>query len=191
MMRTTDANAATGAGPAESTTWTRKLARARVPLGFIFGFVVLWLASPTPLLLSIGLPIALLGEALRVWAAGHLEKSREVTQSGPYRLFRHPLYVGSSIMGIGLTVAAGSVIVTLLVLTYLVMTLGAAVRTEEAFLRTRFGGDYDAYKSGRPAVAATRRFSLERAMRNKEYRALIGVFVVALILCAKWWLRNP
>jgi protein-S-isoprenylcysteine O-methyltransferase Ste14 len=191
MMRTTDANAAAGAGPAESTTWTRKLARARVPLGFIFGIVVLWLASPTPLLLSIGLPIALLGEALRVWAAGHLEKSREVTQSGPYRLFRHPLYVGSSIMGIGLTVAAGSVIVTLLVLTYLVMTLGAAVRTEEAFLRTRFGGDYDAYKSGRPAAVATRRFSLERAMRNKEYRALIGVFVVALILCAKWWLRNP
>src|SRR5690349_23734254 len=173
------------------TSWARKLARARVPLGFLSGIVVLWLASPTPLLLSIGLPIALLGEALRVWAAGHLEKSREVTQSGPYRLFRHPLYVGSSIMGIGLTVAAGSVIVTLLVLTYLVMTLGAAVRTEEAFLRTRFGGDYDAYKSGRPAVAATRRFSVERAMRNKEYRALIGVFVVALILCAKWWLRNP
>jgi len=36
-----------------------------------------------------------------------------------------------------------------------------------------------------------RRFSLDRAIRNHEYRALIGVFVVALILCAKWWLRNP
>jgi protein-S-isoprenylcysteine O-methyltransferase Ste14 len=192
MMRTTDAtNAATGTAAAVDTSWTRKLARARVPLGFVFGIVVLWLASPTPLLLLIGLPIALIGEALRVWAAGHLEKSREVTQSGPYRLFRHPLYVGSSIMGVGLAVAAGSVVVTLLVLIYLVMTLSAAVRTEEAFLRTRFGGDYDAYKSGRPAPIANRRFSLERAMRNREYRALIGVFVVALVLCAKWWLRNP
>ena len=188
MMRTTDANAAAGADRPIDPTWTRKLARARVPLGFVFGIAVLWLASPTPRLLTIGLPIALLGEALRVWAAGHLEKSREVTQSGPYRLFRHPLYVGSSIMGVGLAVAAGSVTVTLLVLTYLVVTLSAAVRTEEAFLRGRFGGDYDAYKSGRPAAVAMRRFSLDRAMRNREYRALIGVFLVALVLCAKWWL---
>lgn len=180
---TTDANAAT-----IGTSWVRKLARARVPLGFAFGIVVLWLASPTPLLLLIGLPIALIGEALRVWAAGHLEKSREVTQSGPYRLFRHPLYVGSSVMGVGLAVAAGSVTVTLLVLTYLVATLSAAVRTEEAFLRTRFGGDYDAYKEGRGALsAAPRRFSLDRALRNREYRAVTGVFVVALLLCAKWW----
>jgi protein-S-isoprenylcysteine O-methyltransferase Ste14 len=181
---TTEANAAGTIG----TSWVRKLARARVPLGFAFGIVVLWLASPTPLLLLIGLPIALIGEALRVWAAGHLEKSREVTQSGPYRLFRHPLYVGSSVMGVGLAVAAGSVTVTLLVLTYLVATLSAAVRTEEAFLRTRFGGDYDAYKEGRAAVtAAPRRFSFARALRNREYRAVAGVFVVALLLCAKWW----
>jgi hypothetical protein len=33
-----------------------------------------------------GLFVALAGEAsLRIWAAGHLEKSREVTRSGPYR----------------------------------------------------------------------------------------------------------
>jgi protein-S-isoprenylcysteine O-methyltransferase Ste14 len=186
MMRTTEANAAAGTTTI-GTSWTRKLARARVPLGFGFGIIVLWLASPTPRLLTIGLPIALLGEALRVWAAGHLEKSREVTQSGPYRLFRHPLYVGSSIMGIGLSVAAGSVTVTLLVLTYLVATLSAAVRTEEAFLRTRFGGDYDAYKQGRTGPPVSRRFSLDRALRNREYRALFGVFLVALLLCAKWW----
>ncbi len=52
---------------------------------------------------------AIAGEALRIWAAGHLNKSREVTSSGPYRWFAHPLYVGSSIMGVGLAVASGSV----------------------------------------------------------------------------------
>lgn len=186
---TSDAKAAT---EPVSTSWTRKLARARVPLGFAFGLVVLWLATPTPVLLEIGLPIALIGEALRVWAAGHLEKSREVTQSGPYRLFRHPLYVGSSLMGVGLAVAAGSLTVTVLVLIYLASTLSAAVRTEEAFLRTRFGDDYDAYKSGRATPPATRRrFSLARALRNREYRAFIGVFVVAAVLIAKWaWLGH-
>jgi protein-S-isoprenylcysteine O-methyltransferase Ste14 len=182
-MMSTEANAGT-----IGTSWARKLARARVPLGFAFGMVVLWLARPTPRLLTTGLPIALIGEALRLWAAGHLEKSREVTQSGPYRLFRHPLYVGSSVMGVGLAIAAGSVLVTLVVLTYLVATLGAAIRTEEAFLRHRFGADYDAYKQGR-AVPAIRRFSLARAMRNREYRAITGVVIVALLLCGKWWLH--
>ena len=78
-----------------------QLARRRVALGFFFGLVVLWLAQPTRATLAAGAPIAVCGEMLRVWAAGHLNKSAEVTSSGPYRWFAHPLYVGSSIMGAG------------------------------------------------------------------------------------------
>lgn len=168
-----------------SAPWLRKLARARVPLGFFCGLFVLWMARPTAATLGIGLPVALLGEGLRVWAAEHLEKSREVTQSGPYRWMRHPLYVGSSVMGVGLSIACGSVWVAVLVLTYLAVTIGAAVRTEETFLRERFGRDYDAWRSGALTGAAHRRFSVERAMRNKEYRALIGVLVTMALLVAK------
>src|SRR5437764_1007666 len=51
------------------------LARKRVPLGFLAGIVVLLLAQPTARSISIGLLIACVGEALRVWAAGHLNKS--------------------------------------------------------------------------------------------------------------------
>jgi protein-S-isoprenylcysteine O-methyltransferase Ste14 len=175
-----------------SMSWTRKLARARVPLGFVCGAVVLWLAQPTGPLLMAGLPIACLGEALRLWAAGHLEKSREVTQSGPYRFLRHPLYAGSTLMGVGLAIASGSLLVALIIGAYLGLTIRAAVRTEEAFLRERFGGDYDAYSQGLgPAPAAMRRFAFSRAMRNKEYRALIGVVVASLLLFAKLWLVQP
>ena len=59
------------------------LARLRVTLGFVFGALVLALARPTPRSLAIGFGIAALGEAIRIWAAGHLNKSREVTTSGP------------------------------------------------------------------------------------------------------------
>ena len=52
------------------------------------------LAQPTWPFWRVGPAVALAGEVLRVWAAGHLEKSREVTSSGPYRFTRHPLYVG-------------------------------------------------------------------------------------------------
>jgi protein-S-isoprenylcysteine O-methyltransferase Ste14 len=166
------------------------VARARVPLGFVCGAIVLWLARPEPGLLMAGLPIAVVGEALRVWAAGHLEKSREVTQSGPYRFMRHPLYAGSALMGMGLAIASASMLVAVLTALYLFTTIRAAVKTEEAFLRSAFGGDYDAYSQGRTAAgpAVMRRFSFERAMRNKEYRAMTGLVIASLLLVAKMWL---
>ena len=72
----------------------RFLARWRVFLGFVFAAICLWLATPTARSLALGSVISLIGELLRIWAAGHLEKSKEVTRSGPYRFTRHPLYLG-------------------------------------------------------------------------------------------------
>jgi len=152
-----------------------------VPLGFASAGLVLWLAQPTVRSLQIGLPLAMTGQALRLWAAGHLEKSREVTSSGPYRFTRHPLYLGSSLMGIGLAVGARHWLVAALIVTYLAVTLWTAIRTEEAFLRATFGDAYDRYAQGAlPGVA--RRFSWERALRNKEYRAPLGLAALSLFL---------
>ena len=159
----------------------RRIARLRVPIGFLSGAVVLWLAHPTLRTLTVGAIVAAAGEAIRVWAAGHLEKGREVTTTGPYTLTRHPLYVGSTIIGIGLTIACASVAVGALVLTYLAVTLTAAVRTEEAHLTEKFGEAYPDYRAGRVATAA-RRFSLARAWRNREYRAVVGVLIAMALL---------
>jgi protein-S-isoprenylcysteine O-methyltransferase Ste14 len=163
---------------------TRRLARLRVPLGFAFAIVVLWLAAPTWRTLAWGLPIAALGELLRLWAAGHLEKSREVTRSGPYRWLRHPLYVGSSLMAAGLAVAAGSIVVAAIVAIYMATTITAAILTENAFLRQTFGADYAAWQAG-TVPTVERRFSIERAMRNREYRALTGFLLLAATLAYK------
>ena len=90
------------------------LARRRVALGWMVVVATLVLARPTWGTWRSGLTIAALGEAVRVWAAGHLEKSREVTRSGPYRWTRHPLYVGSTIMALGIVIASRSIVVALL-----------------------------------------------------------------------------
>lgn len=161
----------------------RRIARLRVPLGFVFGALVLGLAQPTPRSLAVGAAIALVGELVRIWAAGHLEKGREVTASGPYRFTRHPLYVGSTIIGIGLAVGAASLVVAIIVLSYLAVTLIAAMRTEEAHLTEKFGAAYPEYRAGRTSV--NRAFSLERAMKNREYRAAIGVLLVLVFLVWK------
>jgi hypothetical protein len=177
-----------------SGTFTRRLARLRVPLGFASGAVVLALARPTWTTLGAGFAIACAGEALRVWAAGHLEKSREVTRSGPYRSLRHPLYVGSSIMSAGLAVACWSPVVAVLIAVYMAATITAAVRTENAFLRTTFGSEYDAWlDAGRrngPDDAVRRRFSVGRARQNREHRAVLGLIAAFGLLAAKaWWAR--
>ena len=160
------------------------VARLRVPLGFVTAAVVMLLARPSLGSIAGGGAIASIGEALRVWAAGHLEKSREVTTSGPYRWFRHPLYVGSSILGAGVCVAAGSVVAAAAVLVYLAVTLRAAVVTEERFLRGAFGTEYDDYCQGR-SPAPARPFSWERAWRNREWRAVLGLGAALALLALK------
>jgi protein-S-isoprenylcysteine O-methyltransferase Ste14 len=159
------------------------LARRRVALGFLCGVAALVFAQPTARSIAIGMTIAAVGEWLRIWAAGHLNKSREVTASGPYRWVGHPLYLGSSIMGAGLAVACANLLVAGLIAVYLVVTLTAAVRSEEAFLRRTFPDGYDRYRRG--AVQPQRRFELAQAMANREYRAVIGLVVAALLLVWK------
>jgi len=166
-----------------------RLARLRVPLGFAGAAVAIVLARPTPATLLWGMLLAAAGEAVRLWAAGHLEKGREVTRSGPYRFSRHPLYVGSTVIACGITVAAASLWVAVVTAVYLAATLTAAIRTEEAFLRRQFGEEYDNYCQGR-AASVDRRFSWARAWRNREWRAIAGLGVAAALLAAKAaWLR--
>jgi protein-S-isoprenylcysteine O-methyltransferase Ste14 len=160
------------------------LARFRVTIGFIAGIAALWLARPTVRSLIAGALVAAAGEAIRIWAAGHLEKGREVTTSGPYAFTRHPLYLGSTIIGVGLAVASASVIVAVLVLAYLAVTLTAAIATEEAHLTEKFGAAYPDYREGRGA-GEPRRFSFARAMRNREYRAVAGIFAAIAVLAWK------
>jgi len=87
-------------------------------------------------------------------------------------------------MAAGVAVGAASWMVAALVALYMGSTISAAVRTEEAFLRSRFGDDYAAYAERR-APEMTRRFSLERAWRNKEYRALGGLIFAVVALGLK------
>lgn len=153
---------------------TGLLARRRVTLGFVAGAAVLGLASPTWTTWSIGLAVALGGEAVRVWAAGHLEKNREVTSSGPYRWMRHPLYVGSAVIALGVVIAARSVPVAVMVALYVAATTGAAIRVEEAQLRRAFGDAYERWARSEVEPTA-RRFSVARAARNREHRAIVGL----------------
>ena len=163
---------------------TRLLARRRVPLGFITAAAAVVFAAPTMTTWMAGLVVAAIGEGVRIWAAGHLEKSREVTRSGPYRYTRHPLYVGSSIVALGVVIASRSVVVAVLAAIYMSATITAAIRTEEAYLQQAFGSAYDDYRAAR-VEPMDRPFSFARAMQNREYRAVAGLAAGFALLALK------
>jgi protein-S-isoprenylcysteine O-methyltransferase Ste14 len=173
-------------------TWSQVARRIRVPLGFAFAALYLWLAQPTWLSIAMGAVIALAGVAVRAVASGHISKNSELTMSGPYAYTRNPLYLGSVIIAAGFAVAARSwwIVVALLVL------FGAiyipVIRSEEAFLRSRFPA-FDDYARRVPRFLPRLRshvsdagvFSPERYLQHREYNALIGTAAMLAALAAK------
>jgi hypothetical protein len=163
------------------------LAHRRVPLGFACAVIAYGFAQPTTRSIGIGCLVALPGEMLRIWAAGHIDKGREVTRSGPYRFVRHPLYLGSAVLGLGFIVAARSAVSGIVVAVYLAVTLMASMRTEEAGLDRKFGGEYSAYREGR-ATPVDRPFQLDRVWANGEHRAMAGFVIAMGLLALRGWL---
>jgi phospholipid methyltransferase len=64
-------------------------------------------ATPRTDLLMLGAVLAVVGLAIRGWAAGAIHKDHELTTTGPYAFTRNPLYVGSLFLGGGVALAGG------------------------------------------------------------------------------------
>jgi len=84
----------------------RFLFRWRGVIGVLAFGVVFWLARPTFGSCLLGLPFILAGLATRFWASGYIGIEGRVREigasrriaSGPYRLLRHPLYIGNFLL---------------------------------------------------------------------------------------------
>ena len=164
----------------------QRVARLRVTLGFVVAGVAFWFATPSWGSRVVGALFAAVGETVRVWAAGHIRKGQEVTCSGPYRITRHPLYLGSFVIGIGFVIVAASVLVAGVIVGYLVVMLSVAVAFEEATLRQTFGTEYDRYAAGQ-LEASDRRFSLSLAVENGEFQTVLGFAAALGVLALKVW----
>jgi len=79
-----------------------------------------WLARPDGASLWAGGTVILVGLVVRGWAAGVLEKNRELAVSGPYAFTRNPLYLGSFVIGTGAAGAGGRLSIGAVFLAFLV-----------------------------------------------------------------------
>ena len=161
--------------------------RHRVAAGWLVGLLVVVLARPTPWSLLVGLPLACIGEALRLWASGHIEKTKLLATGGPYAHSRNPLYVGSLLIALGVAVAA-----------YVLAFYPAVVREEAAFLAAKFEAEYAAWAAAvplfwprlAPGGPRSSRFEWARVRMNREWRTALAVPLLAVVLLAVPHLRR-
>ena len=134
--------------------WKRIARRIRVPLGFVFAALYLWLARPSWNSIIVGSMIAAIGVWVRAMASGHVKKNEELTTTGPYAHTRNPLYLGSIIIGVGFAVAALNAWIVLLLVIMFVAIYVPVIRGEEQFLSSRFS-EFADYSARVPQVGAS------------------------------------
>lgn len=154
---------------------------------------VLPLNQATLVVTSLAVFLVCVGALLRVWGAAYLGSSivhsgamhgQAVMAGGPYRFVRNPLYIGSVLPAIGISILMppwGAVLFLIaLPLFYFRLILG-----EEAYLAEHLGAPYQDYRQRvprlvprlRPRIAAS-------AVRPHWLEGMLGeVFVVGAGLC--------
>ena len=127
------------------------VARLRVPSGFLLVAAFAWFSRPTARSLAVGIPVAVLGLALRAWAAGCLAKNQQLATGGPYAYTRNPLYAGTLIVAAGLALASRSLGLAALFAAVFLLVYLPVIQNEEQHLRQLFP-NYAAYAAAVPAL---------------------------------------
>jgi protein-S-isoprenylcysteine O-methyltransferase Ste14 len=167
-----------------------KLSGVRVAAGWALGLLTLALARPSLPSIAAGFSVAVLGEMIRLWASGHIEKTEKLATGGPYAHTRNPLYVGSTLLALGVAIAAATLVVVAAVVLYFAVFYPAVIAEESRFMRGKFGEAYDAWAREVPAFfpritpggARTSRFSWARVKKNREWRTVCALPLLGVLL---------
>jgi protein-S-isoprenylcysteine O-methyltransferase Ste14 len=151
-----------------------------------------------------GAALALAGEGLRVLTIGYEYivrggRDRQVyaehlVERGVFAQCRNPMYVANVLIGIGLALVIHAYAFYLIVIPSILIAYASIVAAEEAYLRRRFGAEYERYAARVnrwwPRLAGFRastrglRFSWRRVL-VKEYTTVFCL--VGTIACLRLW----
>jgi len=173
--------------------------RAIVEFAVVAG--VFALADPTLTSLVVGSLVSGVGEALRIAAAGYGYNVGETALRGPYRFVRHPYFLGSALLFLGLCVAGRNVYLMGAAAIGLTLVYRLSYQRDEERMARYLGPRFAEY---RERVAAflpqllpvsqvkddNHGFSLEYALlrgRHRELDALLGLALAFGLLYLCFW----
>jgi hypothetical protein len=160
--------------------------------------------DPTPVSLVVGGAVALAGEFLRIMAAGYGYNVGELSISGPYRFVRHPYFLGSTLLFLGICIAARQPYVMGFAIFVLTLMYRREFRRGEERLAKYLGPRFAEYKDRVPAFLPQlfpardnlhdkHSFSLEYAIlkgRHRELDALLGLALGFGLLFLGHWVTS-
>ncbi len=167
--------------------------RGLLPVPAIF-IMFAW-SSPTVVSFALGGAIVLLGELIRLWAAGFIKKYRvsavdadELVTGGPYAHVRNPLYWGNFFIGLGFAVIANWWPAYVLFASVYFYIYSSVIPHEEDYLRETFGRVYERYCESVPRLIprlspypnAQGTYSMEVALSGESVTVLVHAIVAAL-----------
>ena len=115
------------------------------------------MAAPSRVLMAFAIVTAVTGLAIAIAAVRTfrqrgttvlpaLRPTSVIVASGPYRFTRNPMYVGLSLIYIGISAALNSIWPLLLLPVALIAVDRYVIRREERYLSSKFGEQYEMYR---------------------------------------------
>ncbi len=152
-----------------------------------------------------GLALITLGEILRIWATGHLEKNKNLTTSGPYGYIKNPMYAGSFIILMGFNMLAINPYILYIILVELVAFMLVYIPTKRRIESTRliekFGPAYEYYDKNVPDYIPRRlrpytslnpkSWTWRVFWENQEVQVGFAVMVGTAAIIIKLWVPYP
>jgi protein-S-isoprenylcysteine O-methyltransferase Ste14 len=139
------------------------------------------LAGPAEPLGVVAAVLIAAGLAVRSWASGTLRKGKGLTTWGPYRLCRHPLYLGSALVIAGFCLLLPDLVNVLAVLALIAVLYGLTIVREERRLAIKYGDAWRSYVAATPrllplglAPEVAGPWSFAQWYKSREHRALLA-----------------
>ena len=167
----------------------------RIPV-FVGAFLLLLFAKPELIGIVVGMILIMMGEAIRIWAAGHLRKNEFLTVTGPYAYVKNPLYIGTILITAGFCIFADNIyLLAAATFSFCFHYIPYKKRVEGDRLKRIFGSQYVDYDERVPEyIPRWTPYSKEKArwqfnnfIENSEENPLILIAGIVLILSRPYW----
>ena len=168
---------------------------SKTVLAAVVAVILFYLAKDKDLRAAWFIPGALvtfLGEGLRLWAAGHLRKNKQLTTTGPYSHVKNPLYIGTLLITIGYSAMAQNIYILIGGFVWFFIYYAPYKKKQEnEKLVASFGEAWSVYDKAVPDYLprvspypgrGTNRWSWDVVKENSEHETAIGVFIGFAVL---------
>ncbi|MDO8730816.1 MAG: isoprenylcysteine carboxylmethyltransferase family protein [Candidatus Omnitrophota bacterium] len=178
------------------SSWKR-FHQPRFILFYPLGACFLLVGHVTEVTLRSGIALIIVGEAIRCWANGTIGQAKvnrggsgRLITAGPYAFVRHPLYLGTFLIGSGFAFVIGNLWLGLAAAGCFIAAYRSKIAQEEKLLGEECGPEYSLYRASVPALVPMGfpyrrrlgRWSWSGVLASKEWKTVFWLIIFVILL---------